>query len=147
MKTSINGIDLIKKWEGCRLQAYLCPAGLVTIGYGNTFYEDGKRIKISDKITKERAEQLLLNLLPKYEAIVNNKIVNKVINQNQYDALVSFCWNTGGSKDLFMFINNNAPIPFVAQWLRTHYIMGGGRRLQGLVNRRNEEANLYEKSI
>ena len=56
------------------LTAYTCPAGLVTIGYGNTFYKNGNKVKIGDKITQQQAEELLMDLLPQYEAIVNKNI-------------------------------------------------------------------------
>ncbi|NDC31802.1 MAG: lysozyme, partial [Bacteroidetes bacterium] len=71
MKIGIRGLRLIKKFEGCKLTAYTCPAGLVTIGYGNTFYKDGSKIKLGDKITQQQAEDLLMDLLPQFEAIVN----------------------------------------------------------------------------
>ena len=70
MKTGINGIALIKQFEGCRLEAYKDSAGIPTIGYGNTYYPDGTKVKIGDKITQQRAEELLQVLLPHYEKIV-----------------------------------------------------------------------------
>lgn len=140
MKTGTKGIELIKKFEGCELKAYVCPAGVVTIGYGNTFYENKAPIKMGDVITKERAEQLLMKLLPKYEATVNRNI-KRPLTQNQYDALVSFCWNCGSSETLFKMVNSNDPN--TVTWWKTHYIKGGGVVLNGLVKRRAEEANLY----
>ena len=140
MKTSKKGIDLIKKYEGCELKAYKCPAGIVTIGYGNTFYENKAPIKMGDQITKERAEQLLLNLLPKYEATVNRNI-RRPLTQNEYDSLISFCWNCGSSETLFNLVNSRDPN--TVEWWKTHYIKGGGVILNGLVKRRSEEANLY----
>src|SRR5690242_15648284 len=104
MRTSRNGIDLIKKYEGCKLKAYLCPANIPTIGFGNTFYEDGRKVKLGDTINQETADELLFNLVPKFEKIVNSK-VKVLINQNQFDALVSHTWNTGGSDMLFNMIN------------------------------------------
>jgi lysozyme len=144
MKTKSEGIKLIKFFEGCRLSAYKCPAGIPTIGYGNTFYKDGKKVAIGDKITQQQAEELLADLLPKYEAIVN-KNVKVPVNQNQFDALVSFTWNTGGSQTLFKMINDKKDINTIAQWLKTHYTTGGGKVLQGLINRRNAEAELFKK--
>ena len=144
MKTGTEGIKLIKQFEGCKLTAYKCPAGLWTIGYGNTYYEDSQRVKEGDKITQERAEQLLLNLLPKYEAIVN-KSISVTINQNQFDSLVSFTWNTGGSTNLFKMINEKTATKDIAQWIRTHYITAAGKVLNGLVTRRNAEAKLFEQ--
>lgn len=142
MRTGAKGIALIKKWEGCRLDAYVCEAGKNTIGYGNTFYENGKSVRLGDKITKERAEQLLMNLLPKYEDVVNKK-VTVPLTQNKFDALVSHTWNSGGSNTLFDLINKNAPKEEIRTWFETKYIKGGGKVLPGLVNRRKEEADLF----
>ncbi len=142
MKTSQKGIDLIKKFEGCKLKAYQCPAGIWTIGYGNTFYEDNSKVKQGDVITQDRANSLLLHLLPKFEAIVN-KNIQATINQNQFDALVSYVWNTGGSNTLYGLINSKAPVSSIRQWFETKYITGGGKVLAGLVTRRKSEADLY----
>jgi len=142
MKTSINGINLIKKYEGCKLQAYLCPSGIPTIGMGNTFYKDGSKIKLGDKITQQQAEELLMDLLPQFEAIVNKNI--KIdLTQYQFDALVSFVWNCGKSETLFRLVNSKSKD--LKQWWQTHYTTGGGKVLQGLVNRRKEEAELFFK--
>ena len=142
MKTSQKGIDLIKKFEGCQLKAYQCPAGIWTIGYGNTFYEDGSKVKQGDIITQEKANSLLLHLLPKFEAIVGKNIqVN--LTQNQFDALVSYVWNTGGSNTLYGLINSKATPFSIRQWFETKYITGGGKVLPGLVARRKAEADLY----
>ena len=142
MVPSKKGIDLIKKYEGCQLKAYKCPAGLWTIGYGNTFYEDGNKVIPGDIITQERAEKLLLNLLPKFANIVNKKIKVE-INQNQFDALVSHTWNSGGSDTLFKLINNKATEAEIRNWFETKYITANGKVLKGLVDRRKTESNLY----
>jgi lysozyme len=142
MKTSKVGIDLIKKWEGCKLTSYKCSAGVWTIGFGNTFYEDGTKVKQGDKITKARAESLLLDLLPKFEKIVNKK-VSVPLRQNQFDALVSYTWNTGGSDTLFNMINSKASDKDIRNWFETKYITANGKKIAGLVNRRKDEANLY----
>jgi len=142
MLPSVNCINLIKKWEGCKLESYKCSAGHWTIGFGNTFYEDNTKVKQGDKITQKRAEALLINLLPKFESIVNNKITIS-LNQNQFDSLVSYTWNTGGSSTLFSMINRKASNKEIREWFETKYITAGEKVLQGLVNRRKEEANLY----
>ena len=144
MLSSVNCINLIKKWEGCKLESYKCSAGHWTIGYGNTFYEDNTKVKQGDKITQKRAEALLVNLLPKFESIVNKKITIS-LNQNQFDSLVSYTWNTGGSDTLFSMINKKASDKEIRTWFETKYISANGKVLQGLVNRRKEEANLYFK--
>ena len=142
MLPSVNCINLIKKWEGCKLESYKCSAGHWTIGYGNTFYEDNTKVKQGDKITQKRAEALLVNLLPKFESIVNKKITIS-LNQNQFDSLVSYTWNTGGSDTLFKMINKKASDKEIRTWFETKYISANGKVLQGLMNRRKEEANLY----
>jgi len=142
MLPSVNCINLIKKWEGCKLESYKCSAGHWTIGFGNTFYEDNTKVKQGDKITQKRAEALLVNLLPKFESIVNKKITIS-LNQNQFDSLVSYTWNTGGSSTLFSMINRKASNKEIREWFETKYITAGEKVLQGLVNRRKEEANLY----
>jgi lysozyme len=143
MITSQKGIDLIKRFEGCSLKAYKCPAGKATIGYGNTYYENGEKVLMGERITQERAEQLLLNLLPRYENAVNIRVTAE-LTQNQYDALVSFTWNTGGSNDLFKMINLKMDKRVIAEWIRTHYTTAGGVPLKGLIIRRDAEADLYE---
>jgi lysozyme len=144
MKTSNIGIDLIKKFEGCKLKAYLCPAGVWTIGFGNTYYLDGSKVVRGQQINQNEANILLAKLLPKYEAIVN-KNIKVALNQNQYDALVSFCWNCGSSQKLFNLINQKATNEVIYNWWINHYITGGGKLLQGLINRRKIEAELFIK--
>ena len=142
MTTGSAGIKLIKKWESCKLESYKCAAGLWTIGFGNTFYEDGSKVKQGDKITQQRAEELFKNLLPKFESIINKKI-KVILTQNQFDALVSHTWNTGGSETLFNLVNTNSTSSAIRMWFETKYITANGKELKGLVNRRKEEANLY----
>ena len=88
MKTSNNGIELIKRHEGLRLNAYKCTSGKLTIGYGHT-----KGVKIGQTITKEEAERLLREDLIVAENEINRHNLN--LNQNQFDALVSFVFNVG----------------------------------------------------
>lgn len=142
MTTGQKGIALIKKWESCKLVSYKCSAGKWTIGFGNTFYEDGSKVKEGDKITQARADQLFQNVVTKFERIVT-KNVKVLINQNQFDALVSHTWNTGGSSTLFELINRKAGEKYIRDWFETKYITAGGKILKGLVSRRKEEANLY----
>lgn len=144
MKTSNEGIKLIKRFEGCKLKAYKCAAGVNTIGYGNTFYENGNKVLIQDVISQARAEELLLSLLPKYEATVKRNIKIE-LNQNQFDALVSFCWNCGSSSTLFRLVNMKATDEVISTWWKSHYIKGGGKVLNGLVKRRAIEADLFIK--
>ena len=144
MKISQNGIELIKIFEGCKLKSYKCPAGVWTIGFGNTFYLDGSKVLMGQKISQAEADMLLLKLLPKYEATVDRNI-KVTVTQNQYDALVSFCWNCGSSESLFRLVNIKATDDVIHKWLCSHYIMGGGKVLAGLVRRRKAEADLFVK--
>lgn len=155
MKTSQIGIDLIKHFEGLHdgdlkeigLQPKKCPAGIWTQGYGSAMRDkNGNFLKgnVMPKVTisEKEAEQLLAKDLEVFENIVMRK-VKVLLSQNKFDALVSHTYNTGGSDTLFKLINQNAPDEQIRKWFTTKYITGGGKRLQGLVNRRNAEAKLY----
>ena len=144
MKTSQSGIELIKAFEGCKLKSYKCPASVWTIGYGNTYYLDGSKVLMGQKISQIEADMLMLKLLPKYEATVI-KNIKVTLNQNQFDALVSFCWNCGSSKTLFRLVNQKATDEVIYKWWCTHYTEGGGKELAGLVRRRKTEADLFIK--
>lgn len=144
MKISQNGIELIKLFEGCKLNSYKCPANVWTIGYGNTFYLDGSKVLMGQKISQAEADMLMLKLLPKYEATVDRNI-KVTVNQNQFDALVSFCWNCGSSQSLFRLVNQKATDEVIYDWWINHYVTGGGKLLQGLINRRRKEADLFIK--
>jgi lysozyme len=144
MKTSQKGIELIKLFEGCKLKSYKCPAGVWTIGFGNTFYLDGSKVLMGQKISQVEADMLLLKLLPKYEATVDRNI-KVTVTQNQYDALVSFCWNCGSSQALFRLVNQKATDEVIYDWWINHYVTGGGKLLQGLIKRRRKEADLFIK--
>ena len=91
MKINKEGLEIIKKWEGCRLNAYRCPSGVLTIGYGHT----GNDVTSGMKITTHKAEQLLMKDIKKFENVVNkyNEIYD--FNENEFSALVSFAFNIG----------------------------------------------------
>ena len=93
-KIGINGLKLIKEFEGCKLKAYKCPAGVWTIGYGNTFYPDGRKVKEGDVITQGEADNLLLSILDHFEKSTDSFTIDE-ISQHQFDALVSFAYNCG----------------------------------------------------
>ena len=144
MRISEEGKDLIKLFEGCRLKAYKCSAGVPTIGYGNTYYPNGEKVKMGDVITLEQARELFDDLIVRYERIVESKL--KVdVKQNEFDALVSHTYNTGGSTTLFKLVNMEAPKEKIKNWFTTKYITANGKMLQGLVNRRLKEWELYNK--
>ncbi|MCP4761461.1 MAG: lysozyme [archaeon] len=144
MKISEQGIKLIQQFEGCRLKAYKCSAGKWTIGWGNTYYEDNTPIKEGDTITQERANKLFELLIPKYEKIVLKRIKIE-LNQNQFDALVSHTYNTGGSDTLFSLINKKSNIEKIKDWWENKYITAGGKYVRGLKRRRVAEFELYIK--
>lgn len=134
MRISKKGINLIKKFEGCRLTAYKCPAGIWTIGYGHT-----EGVKQGQKITQEQADNYLIQDLKKYENHVKN-IVNLPLNQNQFDALVSFCYNCGAGNLMTLVKGRNLGQIAIAIPL---YNKGGGVILKGLVKRRKAEQELF----
>jgi len=94
-KISKSGIELLAELEGLRLKPYLCPAGIPTIGLGNTFYENGTKVTMKDKaITKEQAYHLFFLIATKFQKTLNENLPLN-INQNQFDALFCFCYNVG----------------------------------------------------
>lgn len=143
MRTSQAGIDFIKRFEGLSLKPYICSAGKPTIGYGSTFYPDGRKVTAQDKsITKDEAEKLLIDTLKPFENKVN-RLITVPLTQNQFDALVSHTFNTGGSDTLFRLINQRADISLIEDWWTTRYITANKKLLSGLVRRRKEEFELY----
>lgn len=147
MKTSQTGLDLITGFEGLRLAPYLDAVGIPTIGYGSTRYEDGSRVTMKDvKITQARAKALFMNTLTTYEnAVLRN--VKVALNQNQFDALVSFTYNLGEanlkSSTLLRKLNARDYMGAAEQFLRWN--KAGGRVLNGLVKRRAAERALFLK--
>ena len=139
MRTSRKGIEFIKAHEGLRLDAYLCPAGVPTIGYGHTH-----GVKMGDRITEEQAEMLLIDDLIVVEREVNRYGLN--INQNQFDALVSFVYNVGArnfrSSTLLKRLKANPNDPDIANQFK-RWVYCDGKVLPGLVRKRNDEAKLY----
>ena len=137
--------ELVREFEGCKLKAYKCPAGIWTIGYGNTQYENGKAVKEGEVITLDRAEQLLEVILIKFVQQVGELVKSKV-NQNQKDALTDFAYNCGvgnlRSSTLLKKVNADPNDKTIRaefeKWTRAN-----GKVLNGLVKRRTAEANLY----
>ncbi|WP_343679599.1 lysozyme [Chryseobacterium arthrosphaerae] len=143
MKTSQKGINLIISFEGFSAQPYLDSAGIPTIGYGNTYYPGGKKVTMKDPaITREKGVELFSAVLPTYEKIVNAK-VKIPLTQNQFDALVSHTYNTGGSDGLFSLINKKTGEEEIRNWFTKKYITAGGKTLNGLIRRRKAEADLF----
>jgi lysozyme len=140
-------ISIIRKHEGLRLNAYLCPAGVWTIGWGNTFYENGSKVKQGDVITRERADALLLMIVNKFRNEMR-PLITKPLTVNQESALVSFVYNVGVNalrrSTLLKKVNANPSDPTIRdefmKWNKANGVM-----LPGLTNRRRDEANLYFK--
>ena len=149
MKLNKAGADLIKSFEGCKLSAYKCSANKETIGYGNTFYEDGTPVKLGDKITKEKADSLFELISDDFAKKVV-PLLKSQVNENQFGAIVSFAYNAGignlKSSTLLKKVNNNPNDPDIrAQFERWN--RAGGKVLAGLTRRRKAEADLYFKPV
>ena len=143
MKT--NNTDIIIQFEGFESDPYFCPAGVATIGYGSTRYANGKAVLMGDKaITKDEAMTLLYDTLDTYEKAIHDN-VKVPINQNQFDALVSFVYNVGTgnfAKSTLLKKLNNADYKGAAdEFLRWN--RGGGKVLNGLTRRRDAERSLF----
>lgn len=135
MKISQNGINLIKKYEGCRLTAYKCPAGVWTIGYGHTLC-----VRSHDVITRDQAEEFLRQDLEKCEQIVMACDDVYHWTQNEFDALVSFAYNVGNIIGVTAHYKRSKQQIANAIYL---YNKANGRTLPGLVKRRCEEHDLF----
>lgn len=149
MKLNKAGADLIKSFEGLKLTAYKCSANKETIGYGNTFYEDGTPVKLGDKITKERADSLFELISDDFAKKVVPLVKSK-LNENQFGAIVSFAYNAGignlKSSTLLKKVNANpADETIRAEFMK--WDKAGGKQLAGLTRRRKAEADLYFKPV
>ena len=146
MKISNNGLNLIKQFEGLRLNAYDDGVGVWTIGYGTIKYPNGVRVKHGDKITQAQADQYIANDVATFERAVN-MLVNVPLNQNQFDALVSFTYNLGATNlsasTLLKKLNSkdyNGAAGEFQKWNKA-----GGKVMTGLVRRRKAEMELFNK--
>jgi lysozyme len=145
MQLNDKGKDLIKFYEGCKLVAYKCSAAKDTIGYGNTFYENGTSVKPGDKITQERANELF-EIIAKEFADKVAPLVKSSVTPNQFAALTSFAYNAGignlKSSTLLKKVNANPNDPSIAlefaKWVRAN-----NKVLAGLEKRRAAESKLY----
>lgn len=148
MKLNKEGKDLIKRFEGLKLQSYQCSAMRWTVGYGNTFYEDGSPVKKGDIITKERAEKLFDLIVSDFCKKVDTQI-KTILTENQYSAIVSFTYNVGianlAKSTLLKKVNFNPNDPTIRQEFMK-WNKAGGKVLAGLTTRRAAEALLYFKA-
>jgi lysozyme len=146
MKLNNEGYKLIIKHEGLVLKPYLCPAKVPTIGYGNTYYEDGKRVTLLDKpITKERAFEMFKEIADRFAKAVSQSVVSD-LNQRQFNALVSFAYNVGVANfkksTLLRIVNANPNDKQIENEFRK-WTKANGKVLSGLVKRRQDESNYY----
>ena len=140
MTISKTGVKLIQDWEGYRSKAYLCSAGVWTIGWGHT-----ATARRGMRIDKNEGQRLFNKDIQVYVNAVN-RLVSVPLNQNQFDALVSFCFNLGAgalsSSSLLRELNSGNYFS-AANWFE-RYVYGGGRKLEGLIRRRKAEKKLFE---
>lgn len=148
MKLDMNGYKLITQFEGLSLKPYLDSIKVPTIGYGNTFYLNGKKVVITDKpITKEEALEMFKVIADGFARQVEKKLT-KPVNQNQFNALVSLAYNIGVGNfyksTLLKYVNLNPNDGNIAkEFLKWN--KAGGQVLNGLTNRRIKESALYFK--
>ena len=144
MHISPSGIDLICNFEGKRLTAYDDGVGVWTIGFGTTVYPNGIKVMKGDTCTEAQAKTYMAHDLKKFEATVN-KAVTVQLNQNQFDALLSLAYNIGASafsqSTLVKKLNANDIRGAADQF--DVWVNAGGKRMQGLVNRRAKEKALF----
>ena len=140
MHISEAGLALIRQFEGLRLSAYRCPAGIPTIGYGST-----TGVQMGQTITAERAEELLREDVRQFEAAVS-RLVKVPLNQGQFDSLTSFAFNLGAKSleqsTLLRLLNAGDYSGAAAQFDR--WVYASGKKLSGLVKRRAAERALFE---
>ena len=140
MKIGIQGLELRKTFEGLELNAYKCAAGVWTIGYGHT-----KGVQEGDSISEEQANEMLAEELKEYENYINT-LVTVELNQDQFDAMVSWVYNLGGgnlkASTLLKVLNAGDYDGVPAQMMRWN--KAGGKVLEGLIRRREAEALLFE---
>jgi lysozyme len=150
MTPTAKAIDLIKRFEGCRLTAYLCPANVPTIGYGTIRYSNGEKVKEGDVISSQKAIEELTHEVNKKAEGVNRLTRGVLLSSNQFDALVSFAYNLGlgalEDSTLLKRVKANPNDPDIRnQFMKWVKLRKNGvlEVSPGLVRRRKEEANLY----
>lgn len=153
-KLNEEGYQMIMNFEGLSLKPYLCSAGVPTIGFGNTYYPNGKKVTMRDKpITKEYAIEIFKFIADLFAKDVNN-LLKTTVTQNQFNALVSFAYNVGsdidaddipeglGDSTLLKKVNKNPnDLSIMAEFLKWN--KSNGKVSNGLVKRRKLEAKLY----
>jgi lysozyme len=165
MKTNQEGLNLIKHFESLHdgdlkqigLQPKMDPIGIWTEGYGRAMRDskgnfikgiENKKLaysRISIKNEKEAEEALSQDLLSREHIVVQN--IKIPLNENQFSALTSYVYNTGGSTTLYRLINQKSNRQDIEYWWDNHYITSGNIIMKGLILRRNAESDLYFKQI
>lgn len=145
MRTSNQGVELIKHYEGLRLKPYTCPAGIPTIGYGSTQYPDGRKVTLVDRpLTEDEADSLLASTLVPFETAVG-RMVEVEITQRMFDALVSFSFNLGSAalrgSTLLKKLNQGDKAGAAGEFQK--WVYAAGAVLPGLVKRRESERKLF----
>ena len=142
--------ELVAQFEGCRLEAYLCPSGVPTIGYGSCYYADGSKVKLGDKITQQDADILFKLKLDEFRSQVV-RVVPGTLPAGAVDALTSFAYNVGvgalqRSTLLKKIKNNKLDLKGIrGEFLK--WVKAGGKTLPGLVNRRTKEYEMYAEAV
>lgn len=137
-KINKSGLNLIKKYEGCKLTSYICPAGVLTIGYGHT----GKDVKPNQTISKKKAINLLKKDLARFERHVQSYNYIYEWTDNEFSALVSFAFNIGNIDQLTAY-GTRTRSQIRSAMLK--YVKANGKTLQGLVKRRKAELKLFNR--
>lgn len=139
MRTSLQGLQLIKDFEGLRLKAYLCPAGIPTIGWGHT-----RGVRIGETITEAQASDYLVEDIAPIEVLLNSQHIN--FRQEQFDALVSWIFNLGvnafGGSTMLKYIRDNRSDEDITDQM-VRWVNAGKKPLVGLKRRRIAEANMF----
>lgn len=139
--TSPDGIELIKRWEGCKLEAYLDIVGIPTIGYGHT-----AGVKLGDKITQSQADAMLAGELRPRERVLNEVLPGQLL-QCQFDALISLIYNIGVGafkKSTLLKVLKTNPNSADVHTQIMRWNKAGGKEIKGLTARRQEEVILYQ---
>lgn len=146
MNTSERGVGLIKEFESCRLEAYDDGGGVWTIGWGTTRYPNGRFVAPGDVCTQQEADQWLMEDIMEAEDAVD-RYVSVPINQNQFDALVSFTYNCGSmallNSTLLKLLNARDDVGAARQFKRWN--KDNGKEVAGLTRRRAVEAKLFSE--
>jgi lysozyme len=145
MRINDQGVNILHHFEGCKLQAYKCPAGVWTIGWGNTFYENGEKVKEGDTITQQRADELFLAILNDFGFKVRAAL-KQPVGENRFNALLSFAYNVGIGNLKRSTLLKKVNINPTDETIRDEFMRwnrAGGKVLNGLTRRRKAEADLY----